>query len=305
MGLAGYYREFIPQFADIAYPLNALTRKGVEFIWTEVCQESFDLLKQRLLEKLILVYPDPNKPYVLFMDASKYAWSCVLTQEYTHIIAGKEVKVLHPITYMSQINWACLTKEAYAIYMSVKKLAYYLEDADITLRSDHLPLTAVCVLTGYVFCEPLKTKQAKEVVQTYIDHIYCKFGGSLKILMDNGTEFKNELFDKVAKELGVIHKQYTAPYHPAFNGRIEGFHNFLKACLSKHISQTLEWNQVIPLACAAYNFMPSESSKEALFFLMFGRDPVLPLNTLLVPTLWYMGDSEGFLSLETLKNLYT
>ena len=39
-----------------------------------------------------------------------------------------------------QMNWACLTKEAYAIYMSTKKLAYYLEDANITLRSDHLPL---------------------------------------------------------------------------------------------------------------------------------------------------------------------
>ena len=38
------------------------------------------------------------------------------------------------------MNWACLTKEAYAIYKSIKKLAYYLEDADITLRSDHLPL---------------------------------------------------------------------------------------------------------------------------------------------------------------------
>ena len=38
------------------------------------------------------------------------------------------------------MNWACLTKEAYAIYMSIKKCAYYLEDADITLRSDHLPL---------------------------------------------------------------------------------------------------------------------------------------------------------------------
>ena len=38
------------------------------------------------------------------------------------------------------MNWACLTKEAYAIYMSIKKLAYYLEDAEITLRSDHLPL---------------------------------------------------------------------------------------------------------------------------------------------------------------------
>ena len=40
----------------------------------------------------------------------------------------------------SQLNWACLTKEAYAIYMSIKKLAYCLEDAEVTLRSDHLPL---------------------------------------------------------------------------------------------------------------------------------------------------------------------
>ena len=72
--------------------------------------------------------------------------ACVLTQETAHMIEGKEVKLLHPITYMSglfwgsQMNWACLTKEAYAIYMSIKKLTYYLEDADITLRSDHLPL---------------------------------------------------------------------------------------------------------------------------------------------------------------------
>ena len=94
----------------------------------------------------ILTYPDPSLLYVLFTDASKYAWACVLTQEKTHVMEEKEVKILHPITYMSglfrgsQMNWACLTKEAYVIYMSIKKLAYYLEDADITLRSDHLPL---------------------------------------------------------------------------------------------------------------------------------------------------------------------
>ena len=56
------------------------------------------------------------------------------------------MKILHPITHMSglfkgsQINRACLTKEAHAIYMSIKKLSYYLEDADVTLKSDHLPL---------------------------------------------------------------------------------------------------------------------------------------------------------------------
>ena len=40
----------------------------------------------------------------------------------------------------SQINQACLTKEAYVIYMFIKKLTYYLEDADVNLRSDHLPI---------------------------------------------------------------------------------------------------------------------------------------------------------------------
>ena len=69
-----------------------------------------------------------------------------MTQEKTHITEGKETKILHPVTYISrlfrgsQINMACLTKEAYVIYMSIKKLTYYLEDADITLRSEHLPL---------------------------------------------------------------------------------------------------------------------------------------------------------------------
>ena len=72
-------------------------------------------------------------------------------------------------------------------------------------------LTVICMLTGYVFCVPLKSKQASEVIQAYIDNIYAKFGGSLKILSDNGTEFKNKLFEKIAKELGVKHKIYTAP----------------------------------------------------------------------------------------------
>ena len=146
LSLIGYYRKFVPRFFDLARPLNALTRKNVEFEWTQIFQESFDLLKTSLITEPILTYPDPNLPYVLFTDDIKYAWACVLTQEKTHTSEGKDMKILHPITYMSglfrgsQINWACLTKEAYATYMSIKKLAYYLEDADVTLRSDHLPL---------------------------------------------------------------------------------------------------------------------------------------------------------------------
>ena len=67
-------------------------------------------------------------------------------QEFETEVKGKVLKELHPITYVSglfcgsQLNWAALTKEAYVIYLSVKKLAFYITDVDITLRSNHLPL---------------------------------------------------------------------------------------------------------------------------------------------------------------------
>ena len=143
LGLIGYYRKFVPRFADVARPF---TRLDQPFEWSDKCQASFELLKEALIKEPILRFPDPNKPYTLYTDATKYAWSCVLTQQYTHNIDNKQVVVNHPITYISglfkgsQLNWVALTKEAYAIYMSIKKLMYYLEDAEITLRSDHLPL---------------------------------------------------------------------------------------------------------------------------------------------------------------------
>ena len=173
-----------------------------------------------------------------------------------------------------------------------------------TTKGNRYALTVICMLTGYVFCIPLKTKTAEEVLQVYVDKVYSKFGGSIKILSDNGTEFKNKIFKQVAKELGVVYKLYTPPYHPASNGRIEGFHAFLKACISKHIAPQLEWDDLVPLACAAYNFIPNEHSKESPFFLMFGRDPVIPLNTLLEPKVRYLGNDINVLSLDAMKNMF-
>ena len=99
LGLIGYYRKFVSRFLDLAQPVNVLTRKNVSFEWTPVCQKLFEMIKTSLMTEPILTYPNPNLPYVLFTDASKYAWACVLTQEKTHVMEEKEVKILHPITY--------------------------------------------------------------------------------------------------------------------------------------------------------------------------------------------------------------
>ena len=77
--------------------------------------------------------------------------------------------------------------------------------------------------------------------------------------------------------------------------------HFLKACTAKHVAPQLEWDILVPLARAAYNFIPNEHSKESLFSLMFGRDPVLPLNTLLGPKMRYLENDINILSLEAIK----
>ena len=138
LGLVGYYRKFVPCFSDISRPLSQLTQKNEDFNWTTKCDKCFHMLKDYLQEAPILRYPDPSADYILYTDSSKYAYVGKLTQT----IDGTD----HPVAYTSglfrgsQLNWAALTKEAYAIYMSVKKLSFYLDSAQITLRSDHLPL---------------------------------------------------------------------------------------------------------------------------------------------------------------------
>ena len=146
LGLTGYYRKFVPRFADISRPLTQLTKKETKFVRTPECQKSFDLLKSFLCGESILKYADTSKPYTLYTDASKYRWAGVLTQSHTTVIDGKSVTTNHPVVFVSglfrgsQLNWAALTNEAYAICMSVKKLSFYLIQEDVLLKSDHLPL---------------------------------------------------------------------------------------------------------------------------------------------------------------------
>ena len=64
-----------------------------------------------------------------------------------------------------------------------------------TTKGKRYALPVICMLLGYVFCIPLKTKTAEEVLQAYVDNMYLKFGGSMKILSDNGTKLKNKIFE--------------------------------------------------------------------------------------------------------------
>ena len=78
-------------------------------------------------------------------------------------------------------------------------------------KGNRYALTAVCMLTGFTFCIPIKSKKAEDVMKAYTDNICCVFGPSKKILTDNGTEFKNKLWTDVFKRMHTEHR--TSPIY--------------------------------------------------------------------------------------------
>ena len=138
LGLVGYYRKFIPDFARIAKPLNYLTRLDVKFQWGDSQQSAFEALRDRIISEPILQYPDFTKAFVVTTDASDYALGAVLSQGEI----GKDL----PIAFASrtlnapETRYSTTEKELLAIIFGVEHFRPYLYGQRFTLVTDHRPL---------------------------------------------------------------------------------------------------------------------------------------------------------------------
>ena len=138
LGVAGYFRRFIPHFAQIAACLTNILRKGSKFLWTAEADSAFIDLKSRLASKPILMPPDFSKPFAIAVDASDLAIGANLFQT----VDGIE----HPVCYYSkrlnshQQNYATVEKEAFALISAVRVFNIYFGTHPVTVYSDHSPL---------------------------------------------------------------------------------------------------------------------------------------------------------------------
>ena len=139
LGLSGFYRSFIQDYAVISEPLNKLTCDNVPFLWTNQCESAFKELKRRLTSQPVLAFPKLNETFTVEVDASDYAAGGVLSQ------TGED-GLLHPIAYFStafkgsQRQWAPITKEAFALVLAVRHWHVYLAGTEFILNTDHNPL---------------------------------------------------------------------------------------------------------------------------------------------------------------------
>ncbi|XP_065923227.1 uncharacterized protein [Magallana gigas] len=141
LGLAGFYRKFIPNFSAIAIPLSDLTKKGQpnKVIWTESQQRAFDTLKHMLSERPILKLPEFNETFILRTDAADDGIGAVLLQ--------MEDDEKLPVAYASrklqprEKAYAVIEKECLAVVWGIQKFHQYLYGREFLLETDHQPLT--------------------------------------------------------------------------------------------------------------------------------------------------------------------
>lgn len=137
VAFANYYRRYIPHFAELANPLNKLTRKGETFTWSDDCQNSFNLLKNSLSHPPLLQYPDfsTENEFILQTDASGLAIGAVLSNKDDRPVAYASRSL-----NKSELNYATIEKELLAIVWAVKYFRPYLFGRHFKIKTDHRPL---------------------------------------------------------------------------------------------------------------------------------------------------------------------
>lgn len=138
LGLAGYYRRFVKDFAQIARPLNDLQKEGVDYFWGEAQEEAFEKIRDILTSEPVLQYPRFDKEFLVTTDASQIALGAILSQG--------EIGKDRPVSYASRTlnkaerNYSTTERELLAVVWAIKQFRPYLWGRSFKVITDHRPL---------------------------------------------------------------------------------------------------------------------------------------------------------------------
>ena len=139
-------------------------------------------------------------------------------------------------------------------------------------------LVVVDAFTRYTVYIPMRTKKAEKVFRALLDGVFCHYGMpyGMTVVSDNGTEFKNELQDEMAKYMGY-RKIAVLPWNPKANGLAEATVKRIKGVLERHTNRYRDWHKLLPLAQYLLNTSFHHGIKDAPFTVLFGREaPQIP-----------------------------
>lgn len=173
----------------------------------------------------------------------------------------------------------------------------------VSLSGNKYILSFVDWYSGWPECFAVPDKCADTIAQILIDDIFPRYGQVLEIVTDNGSEQVNRVVRETLAALN-IHHVTTSFYHPQSNAKVERFHRTLHDVLAKKIGNDNvsgdfdSWDIYLQQTVAAIRFNVSDATGFSPFFLLYNRDVVLPLDTILKPRQKYMGEDMHRIALE-------
>lgn len=138
VGLASWYRRFVPNFSSIMDPLHKLTGKNKPFVWSEACEDAFNEIKKLLTSAPILACPDFSREFIIHCDASGVGLGAILAQQFDD---GERV-----IAYASRSlrkeerNYTATELECLCVLWAIEKFRCYVEGYEFTVITDHSSL---------------------------------------------------------------------------------------------------------------------------------------------------------------------
>lgn len=135
LGMVGWYRRFIPNFAELITPISKLLRKGQPFCWDVTCDVAFNKIRNLLVSKPILACPNFELPFTVQTDASAFALGAVLTQSYED--GDRVICYLSRTLTRQEQNFSTTERECLAVIWAIEKLRPYLEGQKFSVITDH------------------------------------------------------------------------------------------------------------------------------------------------------------------------
>lgn len=139
LGLVGYYRRFIQNFAEIAKPLTKQLRKEVRFKWDDNCQKAFEIFREKLISPPILQFPNFSREFIITTDASTFALGAVLSQGKV----GQDLPVAFASRTMidAETRYTTTEQEMLAVVWGIQQFRTYVWGQKFKIITDHQPLT--------------------------------------------------------------------------------------------------------------------------------------------------------------------
>ncbi|PWG75200.1 hypothetical protein DF186_13860, partial [Enterococcus hirae] len=134
LGLAGYYRRFIKGFLQIVLLMIKLIRKDTSFVWISECEESFQILKKKLITVSVLVFSESNELFEVYCDVLLKGLGCVLMQYYNVVAYVSRQLRFYEVSYFTY------DLEFAAVVFVLKVWRYYFYGVKFQVFSDHKSL---------------------------------------------------------------------------------------------------------------------------------------------------------------------